>query len=83
MQVAKRLEFLQTNVFADMDRAKARAIAAGQIDLSLGSSDLPAEAHVIEAIADSLYDQAHGYLLFHGEPSSSSIAGTRKNRHHR
>jgi len=40
MQVAKRLEFLQTNVFADMDRAKARAIAAGRdlIDLSLGSS---------------------------------------------
>jgi acetylornithine/N-succinyldiaminopimelate aminotransferase len=44
MQFAKRLEFLQVNVFADMDRAKAKAIAGGQdlIDLSLGSSDLPA-----------------------------------------
>ena len=69
MQFAKRLEFLQTNVFADMDRAKARAMAHGRdlIDLSLGSSDLPTEAHVIEAIADSLYDPStHGYLLFHG-----------------
>ena len=69
MQFAKRLEFLQANVFADMDRAKARATAAGRdlIDLSLGSSDLPTEAHVIEAIAKSLSDRStHGYLLFHG-----------------
>ena len=69
MQLANRLEFLQVNVFADMDRAKAHAIASGQnlIDLSLGSSDLSAEAHVIEAIAQSLTDPStHGYLLFHG-----------------
>ncbi|NWF60533.1 MAG: LL-diaminopimelate aminotransferase [Fischerella sp.] len=69
MQFAKRLQPLQSNVFADMDRAKAKALAAGQqlIDLSLGSSDLPAAAHAIEAIAQSLYDPStHGYLLFHG-----------------
>ncbi|OYD87573.1 succinyldiaminopimelate aminotransferase [Nostoc sp. 'Peltigera membranacea cyanobiont' 213] len=69
MQFAKRLQPLQSNVFADMDRAKAIALAAGQqvIDLSLGSSDLPAEAHVIEAIAQSLHDRStHGYLLFNG-----------------
>jgi aspartate/methionine/tyrosine aminotransferase len=69
MQFAKRLQPLQSNVFADMDRAKAVALAAGQqvIDLSLGSSDLPAEAHVIEAIAQSLHDRStHGYLLFNG-----------------
>lgn len=69
MQFAKRLQSLQSNVFADMDRAKAVALAAGQqvIDLSLGSSDLPAEAHVIEAIAQSLHDRStHGYLLFNG-----------------
>ncbi len=77
MQFAKRLEFLQTNVFADMDRAKARARAAGRdlIDLSLGSSDLPAEPHVIEAIAHSLYDPStHGYLLFHGTRSFREAA---------
>jgi aspartate/methionine/tyrosine aminotransferase len=69
MQFANRLEPLQANVFADMDRAKARAMSAGRdlIDLSLGSSDLPTPAHVLEAIAQSLPDPStHGYLLFHG-----------------
>lgn len=69
MQFAKRLEPLQVNVFADMDRAKTKAIASGQdiIDLSLGSSDLPTEPHVIQAIEQSLHDPStHGYLLFHG-----------------
>ncbi|MEG4114228.1 MULTISPECIES: LL-diaminopimelate aminotransferase [unclassified Microcoleus] len=69
MQFAKRLEPLQFNVFADMDRAKAQARAAGQnvIDLSLGSSDLPAAAHITDAIAYSLSDTStHGYLLFNG-----------------
>ncbi|QLE54114.1 LL-diaminopimelate aminotransferase [Nostoc sp. TCL26-01] len=69
MQFASRIQPLKSNVFADMDRAKAIALAAGRdlIDLSLGSSDLPAEAHVLEAIAKSLYDPStHGYLLFNG-----------------
>jgi len=69
MQIAKRLQPLQSNVFLDMDKAKAKALAAGQelIDLSLGSSDLPPPAHVIETIAQSLYNPStHGYLLFHG-----------------
>ncbi|MBE9035544.1 LL-diaminopimelate aminotransferase [aff. Roholtiella sp. LEGE 12411] len=69
MQFAKRLQPLQSNVFADMDRAKAVALTARRqlIDLSLGSSDLPAEPHVIEAIAQSLDDRStHGYLLFNG-----------------
>ncbi len=69
MQFAQRLQPLKSNVFADMDTAKAKALAAGVplIDLSLGSSDLPTEAHVIEAIAQSLKDpRTHGYLLFNG-----------------
>src|SRR4028118_307291 len=69
MQFAKRIEPLQFNVFAAMDRAKAQARAAGQnvIDLSLGSSDLPAAAHITDAIARSLSDsKTHGYLLFNG-----------------
>jgi aspartate/methionine/tyrosine aminotransferase len=69
MQFAKRLQPLQTNVFADMDQAKAKAKASSQdiIDLSLGSSDLPASEHVVEAIRESLSDNStHGYLLFHG-----------------
>lgn len=69
MQFATRLTPLHANVFADMDRAKAKAKAAGRdvIDLSLGSSDLSAQPHVLEAIAQSLHDPStHGYLLFHG-----------------
>jgi len=69
MEFAKRLQPLQSNVFADMDRAKAKAMLAGRdlIDLSLGSSDLPAQSHVIEAISTSLTDTStHGYLLFNG-----------------
>ncbi len=67
MQIADRLAPLQSNVFADMDRAKAKAIAQGKtvIDLSLGSSDLPTPPHVLEAIAQSLSDpETHGYALF-------------------
>lgn len=69
MQFAKRLKPLNFNVFADMDRAKTLAKAAGKnvIDLSLGSSDLPAAAHITDAIANSLSEsKTHGYLLFNG-----------------
>jgi aspartate/methionine/tyrosine aminotransferase len=69
MQFANRLQPLKSNVFADMDTAKTIALAAGRelIDLSLGSSDLPVENHVIDAIAQSLHDPStHGYLLFRG-----------------
>jgi len=68
LQFADRLAPLQTNVFADMDRAKAQARQAGQsiIDLSLGSSDLPTAPAVLDTIAEALYDTStHGYSLFH------------------
>ncbi|MBE9061632.1 LL-diaminopimelate aminotransferase [cf. Phormidesmis sp. LEGE 11477] len=67
MQIADRLAPLQTNVFADMDSAKAKAIASGKqiIDLSLGSSDLPTPSHVLSAIRAALADPAtYGYTLF-------------------
>ena len=79
MQFAKRLQPLQTNVFADMDRAKAKASALGQdlIDLSLGSSDLKASDHVVAAIQESLTDPStHGYLLFHGTQSFRKAAAS-------
>jgi len=77
MQLSDRLKPLQTNVFADMDRAKAAARATGCdiIDLSLGSSDLPTAPHVLEAIAASLSDShSHGYLLFHGTQAFRQVA---------
>jgi aspartate/methionine/tyrosine aminotransferase len=77
IQFADRLQPLQSNVFADMDQAKARARAAGRdlIDLSLGSSDLPTPPHVLDAIAHSLHDPTtHGYLLYHGTRSFRQAA---------
>ncbi|MCW6036846.1 LL-diaminopimelate aminotransferase [Spirulina subsalsa FACHB-351] len=68
MQLAKRIEPLTKNVFADMDRAKAQAQGEGReiIDLSLGSSDLPAPDCAIAAIQTALTDpHTHGYTLFH------------------
>ncbi|NEQ52210.1 MAG: LL-diaminopimelate aminotransferase [Leptolyngbya sp. SIO3F4] len=67
MNLADRLTPLQVNVFADMDRAKGRARAAGKpvLDLSLGSSDLPTPKHVLDAITAAVHDPAtHGYNLF-------------------
>jgi aspartate/methionine/tyrosine aminotransferase len=69
MQFSQRLNSLEANVFADMDRAKAQARAAGRsiIDLSLGSSDLPTASQVTETIAKAVQDPStHGYLLFDG-----------------
>ena len=69
MRFAQRLQALQMNVFADMDRAKSQAVSTGQkiIDLSLGSSDLPAAPEAIAAIETSLHDPStHGYLLHRG-----------------
>jgi aspartate/methionine/tyrosine aminotransferase len=79
MQFADRLHPLQSNVFADMDRAKARAKKAGRdlIDLSLGSSDLPVRSAVLDVISESLYDPStHGYLLFHGTQAFRQAAAT-------
>ena len=77
MQLAKRIKPLQTNVFADMDRAKTTAMAAGReiVDLSLGSSDLPTPPHILSAIADSLSDPStHGYALFQSTQSFRRVA---------
>jgi len=79
MQFAERLQPLKANVFADMDSAKATAAAAGRqvIDLSLGSSDLPAPDAAIGAIASSLSDAStHGYLLFEGTKSFRQAAAS-------
>lgn len=77
MQIADRMKPLQANVFADMDQAKAKARQKGQpiIDLSLGSSDLPAAPHVLEAIAAALADPTtHGYCLFSGTQAFRAAA---------
>ncbi|BAZ43145.1 aminotransferase class I and II [Chondrocystis sp. NIES-4102] len=66
MQFATRLQNLDRNVFADMDRAKTQARNAGKeiIDLSLGSADLPVAESTIKVIETALHNpDTHGYLL--------------------
>ncbi len=66
MNFAQRLSYLQSNVFGDMDLAKATS-QRGIIDLSLGSSDLPAPPLAMAKLHQALDDPAtHGYLLFEG-----------------
>ncbi len=78
MRLADRLDAFGSNVFADMDLAKAQARAQGKtiIDLSLGSSDLPTPAPIIATIAKALEDpDTHGYLLHQGTlPLREAIA---------
>lgn len=69
LPIANRLQAIKSNVFADMDRAKAAARSQGKtiLDLSLGSSDLPVSKEIIGVIKDALDDSAtHGYLLHRG-----------------
>ncbi|MEL6441724.1 MAG: LL-diaminopimelate aminotransferase [Cyanobacteria bacterium J06621_8] len=76
MQLARRMQFLGRNVFADMDRAKSQAQSRGKdiIDLSLGSSDLAVDSRTIEVISKTLQDPStHGYLL-HGGTKDFRIA---------
>jgi aspartate/methionine/tyrosine aminotransferase len=66
MNFAQRLSYLQSNVFGEMDRAKATA-QREIVDLSLGSSDLPAPPLAVAKLHQALDDPAtHGYLLFEG-----------------
>jgi len=67
--LSDRLQFLGSNVFAEMDRAKAQARQLGKavIDLSLGASDLPPPQIAIQAIAQSLqHPHCNEYVLFAG-----------------
>jgi aspartate/methionine/tyrosine aminotransferase len=69
MQFARRLQFLSSNVFADMDFAKTNARNSGKeiIDLSLGSSDLSVAEQTLKVMANSLQNpDTHGYLLHGG-----------------
>ncbi|MGB3403103.1 MAG: LL-diaminopimelate aminotransferase [Microcoleaceae cyanobacterium] len=77
MKFANRLNQLHKNVFADMDRAKAVAIASGKdlIDLSLGSSDLPVADPILSAMTASIADPStHGYALFSSTRTFREVA---------
>ena len=67
--MSQRAQNMPTSMFQTMDTAKAEARHNGLeiIDLSLGSSDLPAPEAAMEALRQATYDpQTHGYCLYSG-----------------
>ena len=67
--MSQRAQKMPTSMFHTMDTAKAEARRNGLeiIDLSLGSSDLPAPDVAMEALRQATYNpQTHGYCLHSG-----------------
>ena len=65
-----RIRRLPPYVFEEVNRAKARARNAGAdiIDLGMGNPDLPAPAHVIEKLKETL-----------GKPRTDRYSASRRN----
>jgi len=75
--MSKRAQNMPTSMFHTMDTAKAEARRNGLdiIDLSLGSSDLPAPEAAMEALRQATYDpQTHGYCLYSGTQAFREMA---------
>lgn len=66
---AQRIEKLPVYLFAQIDRAKRKAIATGMdiIDLGVGDPDLPTPGHIIEALYRAAKDpKNHRYPTYEG-----------------
>jgi len=76
---AERLKRLPPYLFAEIDRKKKAAIAAGRdiINLGIGDPDLPTPEPVIEALAKAARDpKNHQYALDRGLPAfRTTVAG--------
>jgi len=69
--VAERLKALPPYLFAEIDRKKKAAIAAGRdiINLGVGDPDTPTPDFIIDALAEAVRDPAtHTYALDSGAP---------------
>lgn len=78
MKRPERLQRLSAAVFAEMDRARQRALAAGTdvINLSIGSPDLPPAPHVISAMAEAVHDLGnYGYPMQDLPAFRQAVAG--------
>lgn len=78
MKRPERLQRLSAAVFAEMDQARQRALAAGAdvINLSIGSPDLPPAPHVIRAMAEAVHDLGnYGYPMQDLPAFRQAVAG--------
>jgi len=82
--VAARLKALPPYLFAEIDKKKKAALAAGRdvINLGVGDPDTPTPEFIVEALAASARDPAtHRYALDNGDPAfRSAIAAFMKKR---
>lgn len=70
-EIASRLKKLPPYLFAETDKKKKAAIAAGRdvINLGIGDPDQPTPAFIIEAMHEAAKDPAtHQYALDNGDP---------------
>ena len=72
---SKRLQALPRYLFAELERKRADAEAAGRevIDLSIGDPDLPTPPPVLEKIAEAAADPAN-----HRYPTSAGMPAARR-----
>ncbi|WP_264786491.1 aminotransferase class I/II-fold pyridoxal phosphate-dependent enzyme, partial [Gluconobacter cerinus] len=66
-----RIRRLPPYVFAEVNKAKAAARAAGEdiIDLGMGNPDSAPPAHVVQKLVETVGDpRAHGYSVSRGIP---------------
>ncbi len=70
--VARRIQDLGAYLFADLDRKKSEALAAGRdvIDLGVGDPDLPTPGYIVDRLTQAARDPAnHQYPSYSGKPA--------------
>ena len=78
-EITQRLKSLPPYLFAEIDRKKKAAIAAGRdvINLGIGDPDTPTPEFVIEALSRAARDPAtHQYALDNGDPGLRQAIAT-------
>ncbi|MHC4506989.1 MAG: aminotransferase class I/II-fold pyridoxal phosphate-dependent enzyme, partial [Planctomycetota bacterium] len=82
--IAGRLKALPPYLFAEIDKKKKKAIAAGRdiVNLGVGDPDTPTPGFIIDALADAARDPGtHQYALDNGALDfRTAIAGFMKRR---
>ena len=72
MELSTRLKKLPPYLFAEIDKKKKAAVAAGRdvINLGIGDPDMPTPRFVIDALAEAARNPAtHRYALDNGDPA--------------
>lgn len=84
MEIARRLEGLDSAIFSEMDELRVREENKGKdiINLSIGSPDLPPPPHVVQALQEAVANTGnYGYALTKGiKELREAVAGMYRRR---